>query len=312
MIMAAGVGSRLRPITDACPKALLPVLSVPCAQFIVDFCGHFGISELVFNSHHLAKDLEPGLRRLDFTGKSLRVSDESKQLLGSLGGVVTALPLLGDEPFLRVNADRILDFNLHPLIARHFELRAKHGVEMTLGLMTSQDPKVAYPEISMNGGLVEKLSAPKVKGAYFAGVAILEPSSLRAFSKGVPLDFVSEYLVPNIARKKVGGIFLDEGQRVGWMDIDSPELWRGSHFQLTDWILKGSASQWLVDRVMGRNFWATLELLAALDSKARPDFSALVAKHCYVGSPKFSFGSVGASKDVSPKSVIYDQFTLRA
>src|SRR4051794_34692208 len=93
MIMAAGVGSRLRPFTDLKAKALLPVLGIPVIQFQMDSLVHSGVSRLVVNVHHHAVSTQEGLQSLDRGASALQTSDESGLLLGSAGGIRNALPL---------------------------------------------------------------------------------------------------------------------------------------------------------------------------------------------------------------------------
>src|SRR5690348_6687584 len=87
MIMAAGLGTRLRPFTDMRTKALLPVLGIPVAQFTIDSLAKAGVSSVVLNVHHRANETRSGLLGLDRANLKMEVSDESQSLLGSAGGI---------------------------------------------------------------------------------------------------------------------------------------------------------------------------------------------------------------------------------
>lgn len=88
MLMAAGLGTRLMPFTERAPKALLPVLGVPIAQFALDSLARAGVDRVVANVHHHASAAKQGLAQLDRGDADFFVSDESERLLGSAGGSV--------------------------------------------------------------------------------------------------------------------------------------------------------------------------------------------------------------------------------
>lgn len=104
MILAAGLGTRLRPLTELVPKPLLDVGGKPLIDHAIDRLKAFGIAEVVVNSHYLAGQLEDHLARR--ASPPVRISHEAV-LLGTGGGVRQALPLLGPDPFLVLNADTI-------------------------------------------------------------------------------------------------------------------------------------------------------------------------------------------------------------
>src|SRR4051812_25270596 len=109
MVMAAGLGIRLRPFTEATTKALLPLMGIPMAQFAMDTLIGCGVGTIVANVHHHSIRARTGLMALDYQGASLKVSDESHHLLGSAGGIRHALDNLGQGPFFLANADVLCD-----------------------------------------------------------------------------------------------------------------------------------------------------------------------------------------------------------
>lgn len=102
MVLAAGLGKRMRPITDRIPKPLVEIAGRTLIDRGLDALDHAGVERIVVNVHHLADQLVSHLRLRD---PAIFVSDERDALLESGGGIVRALPLLGDEPFFIVNAD---------------------------------------------------------------------------------------------------------------------------------------------------------------------------------------------------------------
>src|SRR3981189_3309403 len=102
MVLAAGLGVRMRPLTDRMPKPLVRVAGRPLLDHVLDKLGDAGVGEAVVNVHYLPDQI------IDHTRARSRprviISDERDQVLGTGGAVVKALPLLGNTPFLHVNA----------------------------------------------------------------------------------------------------------------------------------------------------------------------------------------------------------------
>src|ERR1700742_2103825 len=103
MVLAAGLGLRMRPLTDRMPKPLVPVAGQPLLDHVLDKLATAGVSEAVVNVHYLGEQIIDHVA----SRKSPRViiSDERNLVLGTGGGVVKALPLLGSEPFFHLNSD---------------------------------------------------------------------------------------------------------------------------------------------------------------------------------------------------------------
>jgi MurNAc alpha-1-phosphate uridylyltransferase len=105
MVLAAGRGERMRPLTERLPKPLVPVASKPLIDHVLDRLAAAGVERAVVNVHYLADQIEHHLagRRVP----RILISDERQMLLDTGGGVVKALPALGGEPFFHVNSDTI-------------------------------------------------------------------------------------------------------------------------------------------------------------------------------------------------------------
>jgi MurNAc alpha-1-phosphate uridylyltransferase len=103
MVLAAGLGKRMRPITDTIPKPMVRVAGKPLIDWGLDALARAGVSHAVVNVHYLPDPLEVHMARR--TAPRVTVSDERALLLDSAGGIVKALPQLGNDPFFIVNAD---------------------------------------------------------------------------------------------------------------------------------------------------------------------------------------------------------------
>ncbi len=103
MILAAGLGMRMRPITETVPKPLVTVAGRPMIDYVLDSLHAAGVRRIVVNAHHLADQLVAHLSSR--AGDAVEISDERDRLLESGGAVVKALPVLGPDPFYILNAD---------------------------------------------------------------------------------------------------------------------------------------------------------------------------------------------------------------
>jgi MurNAc alpha-1-phosphate uridylyltransferase len=112
MILAAGRGERMRPLTDICPKPLLPVGGQPLIAWHLQRLAAAGFRDVVINHAHLGAQIEAALQTGAAWGLSIRYSPEPAGALETAGGIANALPLLGDAPFLVINGDIFCDWDL--------------------------------------------------------------------------------------------------------------------------------------------------------------------------------------------------------
>ncbi|MCP4319942.1 MAG: nucleotidyltransferase family protein [Hyphomicrobiales bacterium] len=179
MILAAGLGIRMRPITDTLPKSLVSVGGKPMVDYALDSLEREGIANVVVNVHHLAGQVIEHLENRP--GCHARISDETEQLLDSGGGIVNALPLLGQNDLFILNADT---FWLEPDLAPHTNLAllsaAWNPAEMDILLLTvSPDQAVGYDaagDFLMDGnGRLTRYDRKSRHPVIYAGAAILSP-----------------------------------------------------------------------------------------------------------------------------------------
>jgi mannose-1-phosphate guanylyltransferase/mannose-1-phosphate guanylyltransferase/phosphomannomutase len=130
MVLAAGLGTRLRPITYEIAKPMVPVLDRPVMAHIVDLLERSGVEEIVANLHHFPDPIR------DYFGERVAYRYE-EQLLGTAGGVRNCADLLGDETFLVISGDALTDIDLRALVASHRE----RGAVATLAATRVADPR---------------------------------------------------------------------------------------------------------------------------------------------------------------------------
>lgn len=170
MILAAGRGERLRPLTDHTPKPLLEVRGRPLLAHQLDWLHAAGIRDVVVNLHHLGAQIEAYLGDGSAFGVRIAYSRETT-LLETGGGIVNALPLLGDEPFLVLNGDIFTDFPLADVEPLPDWADIHLVVTPTPAFRTLGDFRLHGQRISGRAG------AEGIQDTYvYCGIAILRPT----------------------------------------------------------------------------------------------------------------------------------------
>ncbi len=120
MILAAGLGTRLKPWTDYHPKALAVVNGKSLLQRNIEYLQKFEINEVIVNVHHFANQIITAINLSNGWGSKVIISDETQEVLETGGGLLKAAPLLkGEEPFALINADILTHLDLHEMINYH-------------------------------------------------------------------------------------------------------------------------------------------------------------------------------------------------
>ena len=120
MIFAAGLGTRLKPLTDHMPKALVPVAGKPMLEHVINKLKSSGVNEIVINVHHFAQQIIDFVKANNNFGITIHISDETEQLLDTGGGIKKAAPFF-DEPFIVHNADILSNIDLKELYEYHLK-----------------------------------------------------------------------------------------------------------------------------------------------------------------------------------------------
>ena len=177
MVLAAGHGARMRPLTDRIPKPLIEVGGKALIDHVLDRLAAAGVEQAVVNVHHLADKIEDHLagRR----SPRILISDERAQLLDTGGGVVKALPLLGEAPFFHVNSDTIWIDGVRPNLERLAEAFEATRMDALL-LLAPAAGSVGYAgrgdfAMAPDGRLTRRGEREVVPFVY-AGAAILTPA----------------------------------------------------------------------------------------------------------------------------------------
>jgi MurNAc alpha-1-phosphate uridylyltransferase len=207
MILAAGRGERMRPLTDEIPKPLLEAGGKPLIAWVIEGLARAGYRDLVINLSHLGGRIESALgdgRRWD---ARIRYSHEA-EALETAGGIAKALPLLGSDPFVVVNGDIHTDFDFATL------QRPRNGALAHL-VLVDNPPHHPRGDFALEGARVMNDGTPR---RTFSGIGVYDPTLFSHITAGDKAQLAS-VLRPQIDAGRVTG----EHHRGRWMDIGTPE-----------------------------------------------------------------------------------------
>lgn len=177
MVLAAGFGTRMRPLTDRMPKPLVPVAGRALLDHVLDKLAEAGVAEAVVNVHYLPDQI------IDHTATRttphITISDERDAVLGTGGGVVKALPHLGDAPFYHLNADTLWIDGAQPNLTRLADTFDPARMDILL-LMAPTAGSIGYSGSGdyamLPDGTLRRRKEREVVPFVYAGVAILSPT----------------------------------------------------------------------------------------------------------------------------------------
>ncbi|MDP8257769.1 MAG: NDP-sugar synthase [Candidatus Alcyoniella australis] len=214
MVLAAGLGTRLRPLTDLLPKPLAPLLNRPLIDWVLDDLESAGVTRCVINAHHLPELLSEQLAQR--RGMQIEISRES-QILGTGGGLLKARAALGSEPFIVQNSDCLLRPDYNRLYKFHCQSRAlatllimRHPQQRSYGEVRTD---VAGRVIDI-AGLIGS-SVESAQSGMFVGVHVLSPQIFDHAPAGKTVfGVVRDLYVPLIKRGALIQAMLYEGEFV--------------------------------------------------------------------------------------------------
>ncbi|MCF8177829.1 MAG: nucleotidyltransferase family protein [Sulfuritalea sp.] len=219
MILAAGRGERMRPLTDRIPKPLLTVGDKPLIVWHLERLSAAGLQEVVINHAHLGAQIENALGDGARWGLSIRYSAEPEGALETAGGIANALPMLGsEEPFLVVNGDIFCDWSF-----------ARAGTALRPGdlahlVMVPNPLHHPHGDFFLSGNdVVAKIDAQaSLRGSpgmnTFSGIGIYQPQLFAEIERGRPAK-----LAPLLREAMAAGRVSGELHSGSWVDVGTPE-----------------------------------------------------------------------------------------
>lgn len=223
LIMAAGLGTRLRPLTDHSPKPLVPVLGRPMVEYVLEVLARHGYREALMNVHYLPEKMRAFAERWNSAGKAPRIElqDETKEILGSGGALAKAQAWLfeKDSTALICNADVIAQPNLDDLLKAH----QNTGAECTMALTPHPEAGRKYNGVILENGLIKGFSqpgAPDPKLLHFFGYYLINKSCMaRLAPSGQKSNILEGVWKPLVKESKLGGWKYEDY----YLDLGTPE-----------------------------------------------------------------------------------------
>jgi mannose-1-phosphate guanylyltransferase len=222
-VLAAGLGTRFKPLTDFCPKPLLPVLNRPLLGIVLAQLEAAGCYQVAVNTHHLAEKVHDFLQAEPWSF-ALSVSHEP-EILGTGGGLRQLAEILGPGPFLAVNGDILTDLDLAEVYGGH-----RQGAVSTLVLHDCPP----FNNVWVADEAVVSIGAPPPGGTglplAYTGVQVVDPKMLHYLpAAGQPYDLVQAWRQALAAGERLAALSMSGHF---WQDLGTPENYLAAHGRL--------------------------------------------------------------------------------
>ena len=266
-VLAAGLGKRLRPLTDDLPKPLIPIFQKPLITFVLDHLINAGVNRFVINTHRRPESFRSFFDHGDYAGAPVTLVHEP-ELLETGGGIKNAERCLGSDPFVTYSGDILTDVNLPPLIDEHF----RRGNDVTLALRATglasdvalRDHRVV--DVANRYGIAGNLD--------FANIAVWNPAVFQRIPPQKKISFIP-ILGDWVGQGgKIGGLVMNDGK---WFNISS----RTEYLDVHRRILR---DDWRPHYVKNHDWPERTAKSAIVDASAELRGCSVVGEDCLVGA----------------------------
>jgi len=301
VIIAGGLGTRLRPLTNNIPKPIVPVANQPFILQQIELLKTHGVTEIILNLHYLSDSIKE-LTREKKLGVKIDYSIEEHPL-GTAGAVKNAEEFFkGEELIIVLNGDILTDINIGEVIKFH----RKHKAMATLTLTPVSDPTPYGLVLTDPHGritdFIEKPSWERVQGIdkweINAGIYVLDPKIFTELPKHAPVMF-ENYVFPNLLKK--GAPVYGYSTKAFWMDIGNPQKYRMAH----EAILRSEVTSF---RVYGTRDKGNIFIgeNAEIDKTARTTGPIIIGRRVKAGAHTVlrEYSCVGDNVTIGKKSLI--------
>ncbi len=238
MILAAGFGTRLQPLTHKVPKPMVPIMNRPILEHTIHLLRTHGIRDIIVNLHHLPEQITDHFRDGKSFGVQLHWSNEP-EILGTAGGIKKAQPFLDGESFLVINSDVVVDIDLTKVISFH----KSQGSALTLVVREGDSPEQCDPiEVDDNDRIVHMVGASSMNmpddttRVLFTGIQVMEPEIFDRIPEnkfyGTTTDVFPEMLKDGLPMF----VYWHNGY---WKDIGTIQSYLDVHKDLLDGRMEG-------------------------------------------------------------------------
>ena len=227
MIFAAGLGTRLQPLTNTIPKALVVVGGKTMLEHVIEKLICAGTREIVVNAHHHAAVLKEYIERLDYQGTRLRISDETDLLRDTGGGLWHARNFFNkDEPFIVYNVDVLCDINLRAMLTAHKQSQALATLAVASRktsrfVLADASGRLSGWENTHTGKIILCKGIPRsqLQAKAFSGIHVISPRIFDLMKPQRVFPIMPEYL--RLANDHHIACFEHDARF--WADIGTPE-----------------------------------------------------------------------------------------
>jgi len=223
--MVGGKGTRLRPLTNNCPKPILPILDKPCTEYFIDALAEAGMEEIIMACGYRSQQVRDSLGDGSKQGIKVTYSYEDHPL--GTGGALKLIQDKLDDVFIAINGDNFMDIDFNAMAKEHFD----SGAAVTISLSTTDNPcEVGIVRLDDTGKILEFKEKPKPEEVFSnilnTGVYVVNRDVLDFIPEDTMYDFSKE-LLPLLMEKgyRVQG-FKEKGH---WMDIGRPRDFLGAN-----------------------------------------------------------------------------------
>lgn len=228
IILAAGLGTRLRPITSDKPKALVKIDGIPLLEYAILHCKYYGINDIIINVHHFAAQITDHLKQNNNYGINIEISDETDELLETGGAIKKAEHFfVGCSEILAYNVDVLTDLNLSELIDFHnsispFATLAVRNRKTSRYILIDQSKRmIGWKNMATNETLIKVVPHSRIKPLGFSGIQVLSPEIFSSF-KNYPSRFSIMDAYIDICKEK--NILSYKHDQTFWMDIGKLDM----------------------------------------------------------------------------------------
>jgi mannose-1-phosphate guanylyltransferase len=265
-VLGAGLGRRLRPLTDNLPKPLIPIFQKPLITFALDHLIDVGLERFVINTHRHPDLFQSSFGKNGYAAHSVTLVHEA-ELLETGGGIKNAERYLGSDPFVTYSGDILTDVNLQPLIDEHF----RRGNDVTLAL---RDTGLGSDVALRDDRVVDVANRYGTRGNYdFANIAVWNPKIFQRIPSQQKISFV-----PIVAEwigqgARIGGVVMNDGR---WFNISSRAEYLGVHRTILQ-------EQWTPHYIKTREWPQRVAKSAIIDPSAQLHGCSVVGERCRIG-----------------------------
>ena len=266
-VLAAGLGKRLRPLTDDLPKPLIPIFQKPLITFALDHLLGLGVARFIINTHRCPELFQSFFDRSNYAGHPVTLVHEP-ELLETGGGIKNVERYLGSDPFITYSGDILTDVNLQPLIEEHF----RRGNDVTLAL---RDTGLASEVALRDHRVVDIANRYGITGSLdFANIAVWNSAVFERIPAQKKISFIP-ILADWIGQGgRIGGLVVNDGK---WFNIGS----RAEYLDVHRMIIR---EYWRPHYVKMREWPEPVAKSAFVDPSAELRGCTVVGEHCGVGA----------------------------